>query len=287
MRAIIPETHDRRENLSTRVDLVRFSARSARAASSIVLLASVCPRHCEAWCIFVRSRASAPARGWSSGWWWRLLLRFSACARGGRHGNAQFRQRRHRGGREGGRGDHRPQLRDRPEGQGDGQHHLGAAGPEKPRLPHASLRAPAAGLRGRRKRRRRQDRARGRREAAGRRRVRRAGGGRRRPARDRGDRAAVRVGAPARQRAAAAHHAEQRDRRLSERQRVSDHRLRGQPAADRADHRLPRPAAGRRAHHRAGPLCVGARHRGAAQPAARRYARAPRDPACRPTSSSA
>jgi len=36
--------------------------RAPRAARPIVLLASVCPRYCEAWCLFVPSRASAPAR---------------------------------------------------------------------------------------------------------------------------------------------------------------------------------------------------------------------------------
>ena len=50
-------------------------------------------------------------------------------SRGRRIGHAQFRQCRHRCGREGGRRDHGPQFRRRPAGQGHGQHHLRAPVP--------------------------------------------------------------------------------------------------------------------------------------------------------------
>ncbi len=112
----------------------------------------------------------------------------AAGARGRRAGDAQFRQCRHRRRHQGGRRDHRPQFRRRSEGQGHDQHHFRAAGAAEPRVPDAALGAAPAGLHRHRGRRRGQDRARSRREAAGRRDHDRPGRRRRRPAGHAGDR---------------------------------------------------------------------------------------------------
>ena len=108
-----------------------------------------------------------------------------------------------------------PQFHRRSEGQGHDQHHLRPPGAAEPRLPDAALGAAPAGLHRDRGRRRGQDRARSRREAAGRRGRDRPVGARRRPAGHAGDHAQIRIGGAARQRAASADHAEQHDRRLS------------------------------------------------------------------------
>ncbi len=112
-------------------------------------------------------------------------------------------------------------------------------------------------------------------------------GGQRRPAGDAGDHAEVRIGAAARQRPAAADHAQQHHRRLSVGQRAGHHRLRRQPEADRPHHRLARPAAHGRAGHRAGQARLRARPRDDAQPARRRFARPAGPRGRRPTRSSA
>ena len=190
--------------------------------------------------------------------------------RPGRHGHPQFRQRRHRGSGEGGRGDHGPQFHHRPEGQGDDQHRLRASGPEEPRLPDAAVGAAAAGRRRRRKRRHRQAGARSRCADAGRPRHPRPGRRRGRPVGDAGDHAALRIGHAARQRAAAADHAQQHDRRVSREQRAHHHRLRREPEAARAHRRVARPAAAGRAAAGAGEERIGDRPRHDAEPAAER-----------------
>ena len=189
---------------------------------------------------------------------------------GRRYRHAQFRQRRHRGGRQGDRRDHRAQFPDRSAGQGQHQHHFGAARAEEPRLPHAAVGAAPAGIRRRRRRWRGQDRARGRRQAAGRLGRRGADRGGRRSAGHPGHPAQVRIGGSARQRAAAAHHAEQHDRGLSRQQCARHHGLRRQPEAHRPDHRLARSGARCRTDPGAAQERVGARRRGAPQPPAGR-----------------
>ena len=158
--------------------------------------------------------------------------------------------------------------------------------PREPRLPDPAVGAATAGVRGRRGRRRGQDRAGSRREAAGRRGRRRPGRRGWRPARHAGHHPQVRIRAAARQRAASADHAEQRDRRVPGQQRAGHHRLRRQPPADRPDHRVARPAARGRTDHRAGTLRVRDRHRRAPQSASRRYVRRRRRP-LPPTASNA
>ena len=195
-------------------------------------------------------------------------------AGGRRCRHAQFRQRRHRRRGQGDRRDHRQELHRRPEGQGNDQHRVGAAGRPRAGVPDAALGAADAGLHRGRVRRRRPHRPRGRREAAGRggppRRHRRR---RRRPDRHAGRPAALRIGGVAGQRPAPADLAEQHHRRAPRRQRADHHRLRRQPAPARPHHRDAGPAAGRRAGAGAGATRVGARPRADAQPAAGRSGR--------------
>ena len=194
-----------------------------------------------------------------------------ACRR--RHRHAQFRQRGHRRGREGRRRDHRPQFRHRSPGQGHDQHHFRAARARRASsirrcCPRCGCRAspPSRATASSRSSPRPTPSSRAGPSPAGR----CAAGGDRLVTQV--DHAALRIGGAARQRAAAADHAEQHDRRVPEQQRARHHRLRRQPEAHRPDHRLARSAAGRRARPRAAPQRVGARRRRAAEPAARRDA---------------
>ena len=121
--------------------------------------------------------------------------------------------------------------------------------------------------------RRDQDRARGGRQAACVAGDGRAGHGGRRPTGHRGLRAQERVGVPARQRAAAADHAEQQHRCGSYRERAGHYRLRRQSEANRADHRFARRSGGRRTDRRAASQRVRARFGADPQPPTRRLRR--------------